>query len=264
MSISKPVAILLGGKSIARLPDYIQDLKDKVTFVGMNNFLLTEELLKPINESFNAIAVFSEEELVARKGPIEDFLRRPNVSLITSIESLHAVNWGNRFANTFKDKIYFQENIMFSGGVYPNTLTVLLFALNNIGYERTIIFGCDGIGKETDIQETYYKKETYGKRNWNLIEDTVNFNNNFGDIFPKDMSIVNCNPNSYIYSFHKIDYPEIKDWLANEKAHYSAMNLQDSVEDAAKTEVSKFAWTIYEKYKDKAPNKNGLKSVLPL
>ena len=229
---NRPIAILLHGSSIETLENrIIIEFKDlDFCYISINYFKVMESrILSKINKKLNLVYCSNYKEFITRKEDIEEFVSRENTKLLTTFECLWQTE-NEDFVNKYFDKIHICKMIVYENNTYPNSLAVLLYNLIREGFYKIILFGCDGLlDKEEDnidkISNTYFGKEQLKReeRDWNLINDTKNFNRYFREAlwrklkeeeYSPKLNIVNCSPNSYIKVFNIITYDRVEQWYA--------------------------------------------------
>lgn len=224
---NRPVVIVLHGSSVKTLEDNIKKYEDlNITYCSLNHFsLLEKNILSKINKQLQLVYISACDEFLLRKKEIEEFIARENSIFLTTPQTIWESE-SEEFFNKNNSKISFAKLHMFRPEIYPNSLTILLMYLIRHKARKIGIFGFDGISEvePEQIKETYYHKEDFKPdRNWNLIEDTKNFNKYFLDLLYKvedestikrTVNITNFNPKSNITAFRKLPMSGFREWYS--------------------------------------------------
>jgi len=219
----RTIGVLLHGNSITELQNRITEFQDlDLCWCSLNLFRVMEQkILGQINQELSFVYCSSPEELPRRLEDLEGFLSRSEAKLL--ITTFKAMGGLGHFVGKFRNQILFIEEPDVPRKQLPNSLTLLLQALVRAeATSRIILFGADGLlDKRGPIADSYFGREILEKENrsWNLIKDTIQFNEQFAasldeicakyDITP--IEIINCSPNSYLTPFPKISYDELRE-----------------------------------------------------
>ena len=217
---NRPVFVLLHGKSIKQLEQYILQFKGKrICYASVNYFTIMEErILSKIGERISLLWASSPQNIQERMPAVNEFLmRKERNMLLTHPPALRLYNEqrGVRFLERFREKIWLDITP-------PRNLNSVLFLLPILaeeGAKTIILFGADGCvqGNRDAIVESYYNPEKYNDgRGVGIVRDTIRFNAHFPAVLKKmngsGTRLLNCSPNSYLENIKKIRYEELHNY----------------------------------------------------
>lgn len=215
---SRPVFILLHGKSIKQLETYITQFKGKrICYASVNYFTIMEEqILSKIGERISVLWASSPQNIEERMPAVNQFLAREEKNILCTHPPavyLYKNQKGVRFLERFREKIWVDITP-------PRNLNSVLFLLPILvaeGAKTIVLFGADGCPKGLERREavaTYYNPEKYiDGRGVGLVQDTARFNTHILDILPivkeAEVKLLNCSLGSYLQHIKKIRYEDL-------------------------------------------------------
>lgn len=217
--------IILTGKSIIELEQRIEEFRNlnNIVWCSINQFNLTEPILRKIDKSFDIIFDTStvgsadEFELCTRLPRLIEFLsRNEDNKYITQRTHLFSLRErlfregkiGFDFNQRFANKIIYVDDLGIPVHIFYVSLPLFITSLIKLGAkpERIILFGADGVTDDTRFsEESFYKPDliyiervSTGIKGFDLGVDVNGINKGFDSImrtiFGYAPEIINCSP----------------------------------------------------------------------